>query len=152
MSKRIILVTLGSLALVTLGIGAAGAGAMRHFGPCGMSREDHQAMVQDHVARALDAVDATDDQEARVGTLMDAAIPTFDALHADMEAHHDRVREVLTAPTIDRAAVEEIRLEAVSRFDAVSQVVATLVADVGDVLTQEQRQDLAEMADEMRPR
>lgn len=152
MSKRIILVTVGSLALVTLGVGAAGAGALHHMGPCGMSREDHQAMVLDHVSQALDQVDATDDQVTRINALVEDAFPRFDALHDGMEAHHARAREVLTAPTLDRAAVEELRLEAVAGFDSASQIVATLVADVGDVLTVEQRQDLAEMADKMRTR
>lgn len=51
--------------------------------------------------------------------------------------------ELLAAPTIDRAAVEKMRLDAVAKFDAKSRTVAAGLLDIADQLTPEQRAKLA---------
>ena len=51
--------------------------------------------------------------------------------------------ELLSAPTVDRAAVEKMRLEAVAKFDAKSKTIAAGLLDIADQLTPEQRTKLA---------
>ena len=151
MSTRILLLIGSALALATVGAGVAGAGAVHHFGQGPMSKAEHKAHVQEMVGEALDAADATDDQASQVNALFEDAFPRFEALHEGMEAHHAQIRAVLTAPTVDRAAMETVRLDGVARFDEISTVVTDLAGDVADVLTQEQREKLADIADKMRP-
>jgi Spy/CpxP family protein refolding chaperone len=51
---------------------------------------------------------------------------------------------LLSAATIDRAAIEALRAEQVALADATSKRLAQALADTADVLTPEQRVKLAE--------
>ena len=59
---------------------------------------------------------------------------------------------LLSAPTIDRAAVEKMRLDAVARFDAKSKTVAAGLLDIADQLTPDQRTKLATHLEDMAQR
>jgi Spy/CpxP family protein refolding chaperone len=49
---------------------------------------------------------------------------------------------LLAAPTLDRAAVEKLRTDAVAKFDAKSKTMVAAVLDVADQLTPAQRTQL----------
>lgn len=151
MSKRILLVVASFLGLATLGVGAAGAGVMHGFPPCRMSEADREAHFAFVVDKALDVAEATDAQSDEIHQILADARPSFEAHHDAMKAHHEALRTVLTAPTVDRDALEALRLEAVAGVGEMSVLVADLVGDVSEVLSQEQRQKLADFAEEMHP-
>ena len=52
--------------------------------------------------------------------------------------------ELLSAPTIDRAAIERLRAEQIQGADAVSKRMAQAFADAAEVLTPDQRKKVAE--------
>jgi Spy/CpxP family protein refolding chaperone len=52
--------------------------------------------------------------------------------------------ELLSAPTIDRAAIERLRAEQMQATDAVSKRMSQAFADAAEVLTPEQRKKVAE--------
>ena len=54
-------------------------------------------------------------------------------------------RELLTQPTIDRAAIEKLRADQIATHEAVSKQLVQAVADAADVLTPEQRRKISDM-------
>jgi len=52
--------------------------------------------------------------------------------------------ELLSAPAIDRAAIERLRAEQIQGADAVSKRMAQAFADAAEVLTPDQRKKIAE--------
>jgi Spy/CpxP family protein refolding chaperone len=51
--------------------------------------------------------------------------------------------QLLLAPEIDRAAMEALRSEQMDQADAISRALVTKLADVANVLTPEQRSEVA---------
>ena len=79
--------------------------------------------VQRAVARALDSVGASAAQEAKVHDIVAAKFAEIAPKPDDHEAMRKQALDLLAAPTIDRAAVERLRVDAVATFDAKSKAV-----------------------------
>jgi Spy/CpxP family protein refolding chaperone len=60
--------------------------------------------------------------------------------HLDLRT---QVRDVLAAPTVDRAKLEALRAEHLKVAEEASQKVTTALAEAAEVLTPAQRADLA---------
>jgi Spy/CpxP family protein refolding chaperone len=118
-----------------------------HFGPHhggpGSLAED----AAHHARWLVRFVDGTPEQEARVTELLAAAAPDFEALH---ERHRD-AREAffaaLSAERVDRDALEALRAGELAAAEDASRKLVGLLADVAEVLTPEQRAELARFAD-----
>ena len=83
---------------------------------------------------------------AQIEQRVDRAIKHL-AIEADATAEQQAklaAIALLTAPTIDRAAIEQFRSEQLQLADAASKRVAQARADAGEVLTADQRQKLAD--------
>ena len=92
----------------------------------------------------LDQVEASDDQRTKVQAIVTSAL-------ADMEEFRDLKREgrqdlvaALSADTIDRDALEGLRLRKIEAVDRMSQRMLTAIADAAEVLTPAQRKELTE--------
>ena len=92
----------------------------------------------------LDEVEASDDQRTKVQAIVNSAL-------ADMEEFRDFKREgrealiaELGAETIDREALEALRLRKIETVDRMSQRVLVAIADAAEVLTPAQRAELAD--------
>lgn len=109
--------------------------------------KEHVAMATEFVLRGVDAT-AEQKQKAREVTdrMVDQMGPLAQRHH---ELHGAMVRE-LAKPQIDRAAIERIRQQGIALADEASKVAVTGVADLGDVLTPEQRAELIEFASRLR--
>jgi Spy/CpxP family protein refolding chaperone len=144
----------GVLAL-GVGIGAVGAGGlaiaqgMDHFG---WRHGPRLAIVQAVVTHALDSVGASAAQEARIHDIVAAKFADIAPDPKQHEAMRKQALDLLSAPTIDRAAVEKLRADAVANFDAKSKVIVGAVLDVADQLTPTQRSELAARIGEMAQR
>ena len=116
----------------------------------GWHHRDPEAVKQ-HVGMAADwllyKVDATDDQKSKVQAILDRTLDDLEGLHPDRADLHAQVKGLLTAETIDRDAIERLRSEHLERFDLASKRISTALADVAEVLTPEQRTELAELAE-----
>jgi Spy/CpxP family protein refolding chaperone len=53
---------------------------------------------------------------------------------------------LLTAPSVDRSAIERLRVEQMGLADTASKRIAQALADASDVLTPEQRRKVADWA------
>lgn len=100
--------------------------------------------------RALDEVDATDAQTTQIQSIGSEIFELVATAHADGRNDGDALREALSAEQVDRAALEAIRSAHVERADALSEAIATRLADALEVLTPDQRQQLIARADEFR--
>ena len=104
------------------------------------------------VSFALHRLDATDEQEDRVLDIVDAAIGQASPLIEKHRANRETLRGLLTATTIDRAALEALRAEEIAMVDTLSRTLAGALADSAEVLTAEQRSELAEQLQRFRHR
>jgi len=108
-----------------------------------MSQADMATHVDKLCKHLYIDVDATDAQKSQLDPIFKQAatdlIPLFQQLHAG----HAQVANLLTAPTIDRGALEQARAAQIALVDQISQRMTRLMEDSGDVLTQDQRQKLA---------
>ncbi len=94
----------------------------------------------------LSKVEATDEQEAEIRAILEAAVDelafTAEEHRAGREAFHD----VFLQEDIDREALEQIRTAQMVLAEQASVRVVETLADVAEVLSLEQRQQLAELA------
>jgi len=132
---------------VALGVGGAAALAAG-MDTMAWRQGARLTFVQRAVARALDSVGASAAQEAKVHDIVAAKFAEIAANPDDHEALRKQALDLLAAPTIDRAAVERLRVDAVATFDAKSKALVGGLLDVADQLTPAQRAQLAaEVAD-----
>lgn len=126
---------------------AAGAGAFAD-GQLAMPGHGAHGDMSAHIDHALKHlyvdIDATPAQQAKIGPLVHQALQDLKPLHEQLHAAHQQAMQLMTAPTIDRAALEQSRQHGMQLADQASKRLVQLLADVGDVLTPVQRQKLAE--------
>jgi Spy/CpxP family protein refolding chaperone len=134
----------GAAMLSSPGPAGAHGGLFRHRGHDAEAARAHVALAADY---ALYRVNATDEQKARVQEILDRAIDDLEALHPSRHELHDEVVAALTAPDVDRDALEALRAKHLATFDAASRRIVAAVADLGDVLSAEQRGELARFAE-----
>ena len=124
--------------------------AMEHgegMGPMSMMH-DHagmHAMAEAHIEKMLTALDATPDQKEKIKSILHRGFEQIAPMHEKFAAAHGDLHRILTAPTIDRAALEQIRAERMADFDQGSKVLAQTLADAAEVLSPEQRAKLGKM-------
>jgi periplasmic protein CpxP/Spy len=111
--------------------------------------EDRADRMVRHIAIE---VDATNEQTDKLRAIMKATVKDLVPLREKIKSARERVRDLLTAPTIDRAAIEQLRSEQMANIDAASRRVAQGLADSADVLSVEQRRKFEEKLDEWRER
>ncbi len=137
------------LALILAGVVALFAGGALVFAHAGgghgrMDMDEMAEHFQVHVKHVLAEVDATPEQQARINAIIDAAAGDLKTLHQQHSGMFAGMHTLLTAPTIDRAKLEQLRAEHIAALDAASQRCATALADAAEVLTPEQRAKLGE--------
>lgn len=110
----------------------------------GMGPEAMHEHVQIGVKWALRDVDATDDQQARVSSILGAALTDLHRFKEQHVANRDEFRAQLTGATVDRAALERIRKSELALAEEASARLVAAVADAAEVLTPDQRKTLSE--------
>lgn len=101
------------------------------------------AFLQQVVAHGLDSVGASAEQEAKIHDIVAAKFDEVAPKPEDHEALRKQALDLFAAPTIDRAAVERLRADAVAIFDAKSKALVSGLLDAADQLTPQQRVQLA---------
>jgi Spy/CpxP family protein refolding chaperone len=125
-------------AAFTMAMDEAGMGGMH--GMHGHARM--HAMMQAHLDKMLTAIDATPDQKEKIKAILHKGFETIGPMHEKMAGGHAELHKLLTAPTIDRAALEQLRASEMADFDQASKVLVDTVADAAEVLRPEQRAKL----------
>jgi Spy/CpxP family protein refolding chaperone len=104
--------------------------------------EDIKSHAEHFVGRALDRLDATDEQSAAIQTIVAATINDLYDARGDRAVDRQDLRDLVLAEAINRDAIEQFRQSHMARAEEMSQIVAAGLADIMDVLTPEQRREL----------
>lgn len=129
-----------------LGFGRSWGGpGFWHGGPRGDGTFD-PAWVEtrvDHMIRHL-AVElgANAEQQEKLGAIAKSTIKDLLPVREKMVAARRQGRDLLTQPTVDRAALEKLRAEQIATADGASKRLVQALADAAEVLTPEQRKKL----------
>jgi protein CpxP len=143
-------VGIGVIALAFgIAIGAGGLAIGAGMDQFGWRQGMHLAMIQQGAARMLDAIGANATQEAKVHDIIAAKFAEIAPDPKQHEAMRKQALDLLSAPTIDRDAVEKMRVQAVANFDAKSKLLVGAVLEIADQLTPPQRTELAAHLNEM---
>jgi len=144
-----------ALALAAM-IGAALAGSANagwgwgpgHHGKMGGTLEpaEVQEKVEKMVAHLAIEIDATDEQKQKLTAIFVGAANDLLPLRAEMMESRQAGELVglLTAPTVDRAAIETFRAEKLALADQASRRIAQALGEAAEVLTPEQRAEVGE--------
>jgi periplasmic protein CpxP/Spy len=145
---RIALVMAIGLVLAA-GLAFAGYRAQDSFGHHGPFARHSPRLIREfiefRVDRALEQVAASDEQKRQVQSILARGFDEHASAFETHEALRQQVHELLTAETIDHAAVEALRAEQVQRIDAVSRQLKDAVVEIAELLTPEQRRRLVEL-------
>lgn len=94
--------------------------------------------------RLLSSINATDDQKARIQQIMQQAASEMTGQREAGRALRDQARAVFTAPTVDVNAAEQVRQQMLAQHDQRSRRMMVTMLEVSQVLTPEQRVQMAE--------
>jgi Spy/CpxP family protein refolding chaperone len=97
-------------------------------------------------------VDASDEQEAQLTQLVDAALVDVGPLAERHRGQREAFLAALVSERVDRDELERIRSEELALAEDASRRLVATLADVADVLTPEQRAELAQLAARMHRR
>jgi periplasmic protein CpxP/Spy len=107
------------------------------------------AQIEDRADRAVRhlaiEIDATADQQSKLQAIVRTAITDLLPLRDKVLAVRQQARQLLTQPTVDRAAVEHLRSEQMANIDAVSKRIAQALADAADTLNPDQRKKIDDL-------
>jgi periplasmic protein CpxP/Spy len=126
--------------------GGPGFGS-RWGGPAMMNPFD-PSQAQDRADRMVRhlaiEIDATADQQEKLRGIVKSALNDLLPLRDKAQGFRDRARTLLTAPTVDRAAIEQLRAEHLALAETASKRISQALADAAEVLTPDQRHKIDE--------
>lgn len=132
----------GGLTLPALTASAQGAAASMSAMP---GHGTMHAMGMAHMQQMLDQAGASANQKARITAILHTGFAPMMGMHTEMQRAHASLHALLTAPTIDRAALEQLRSREIAGIDAATRQMVKAMADAAEVLTPAQRAKLAQM-------
>jgi periplasmic protein CpxP/Spy len=140
--SRFKLATLIVIPLVAIGGALAYAhSGGGHHGPMGA----HDAeMHLDHLDAMLTRIGASDAQKSQIDGILRAAFASMEGVKSGHHQAFGQFHELVLAPAVDRARLEELRAAQIASFDAASKSIITAFEDAAEVLSPEQRAKLAE--------
>jgi Spy/CpxP family protein refolding chaperone len=105
--------------------------------------KQHAGMAVEWVLRG---VDATQEQKQQAKRITDRLIDELGPLVEKHRGFRESMARELAKPEIDREALERLRREEIALTDQASKLAVGSIADLGEVLTPEQRAELAAFA------
>lgn len=119
-------------------------GARGHWGSVPLDPaiiEDRADRMVRHLAIELDA---NNDQQEKLRGVVRAMLKDVLPARERALAARRQARELLTATTIDRAAIEKLRADQIALADTVSKRVTQALGDAAEMLSPEQRRKLSD--------
>ncbi len=124
----------------------------RHGGWEQMDPETRDKRIEAMVAFRLAEVDASAEQKSRITAIMKGAANDLTPLRAQARELRAKSKEMLTAATIDRAQLENLRVQGSQLRETISRRMLQAMADAAEVLTPEQRAKVAQKMESRRQR
>jgi len=135
-----------ALSTVFAGMSGIGLGALARGRGDGHEPFD-PARLDEHVDRMLKhmyvEIDATDAQKQKIDPIVKQAAKELQPLRAQVREARREGMQLLSADTIDRGAIERLRVQQIAAADGASKRFTQALTDVAEVLTPEQRKTLA---------
>ncbi|HSC62308.1 MAG TPA: Spy/CpxP family protein refolding chaperone [Caldimonas sp.] len=119
------------------GMHGGGMGGGMMFG----GSPEHMGRIVDHM---LDGLNASDAQRTQIKQIAAAAAADLKASAEAGRGLRQRAMQAFAAPTVDAAAVEQVRQQMLQQHDQMSRRMTQAMLDVAKVLTPEQRARLGE--------
>src|SRR6202050_3726338 len=91
-------------------------------------------------------LDATPEQQTKIAAVAKSAAHDLLPLQDKARAARGEALALLTAPTVDRDAIERLRVEQMGLAEAASKRIAQALADASDALNPEQRKKISDWA------
>jgi Spy/CpxP family protein refolding chaperone len=142
MNKKILV----GLAAVGLVAGAGAAWARGHHG------QMMQQMISSHIEKAEDLIQATPQQRAQIEQSKEVIVNALQARAKDRRQSHAQLMQLLTADKLDTDALYAIANQHAQDVQDLAKVIVPEVQKIHDLLTPQQRQILAQKAQEMHQR
>jgi len=133
------LAALGGLGLLGVQAQAHGWGRRERLDPEEMARR-----LDWRIGRLVNDAGGTPQQKDRLVAIATAALAELRPLREQARASRRRGLELLAAPSVDRIALEQLRVTQMQLADARSRRMLQAMADAADILTPEQRTKVAE--------
>jgi Spy/CpxP family protein refolding chaperone len=105
--------------------------------------KEHAGVAVEWVLRG---VAATDEQKQQAKRITDRLIDQLGPVIERHREHREAMARELAKPEIDREALERLRREEMALADQASKLAVASIADLGEVLTPEQRAELIAFA------
>lgn len=99
-----------------------------------------------HIGHMLDVVNATDAQRSQIDAIFKAARQDLAGQREAGAKLHEQLAALYTAPNIDAAAIEAVRVQMSAQHEATSKRLSQASIEAARVLTPEQRARIAEVA------
>jgi len=146
-----------ALAAALTGAVASRAISQQHWhGPDWMGGVFDPARIEDGADRGVRhlaiEIDATSEQQEKLRAIVKGAVKDLLPMREKAVSARERGRVLLTQPTVDRAAIEALRVERLALADAASKRFTQAISDAAEVLTPEQRRKIDGRLTEMRER
>ena len=130
--------------------GGWGGGWGPGHGPGMHGRMGGMGFMHGGMGEMLDDIDATAEQEKKIWEIFDGVRGDIRSTAIDFRNTRGEVLELLSAPEIDREAAEKLRSKRIAALDEASRKMTKALLDAAEVLTPEQRAELAEHVEERR--
>jgi len=127
-----------------------GRGCWGHKRMSSMTPEQRAERADFATEWVLSRVDATEEQKTRIKAIVQDAIKDLGQVREQHMKDRQAFMDVLSQPTVDRAALKQIRASEMQLAESASDRFVTAIADAADVLTPQQRVKLVEMANRFR--
>ena len=126
------------------GMGGGHRGAHQRDGGRGMDPAKMQARLEKRVGYMVWQIGGTTEQRDKIVAIAKSAMTEVAGLRQQRREMRAQGLALLKAPTVDRAAVEKLRVDGMALADTASKRMTQAMADAAEVLTPEQRAKLAE--------
>ena len=147
---------LSAIVLVSVIAGGIASRAIgeRGYGPPFFAADWDPARVEERADRMTRHVaieiDANNEQLDKLRAIVKGAVRDLLPMREKSLALRQRAQALLIAPAVDRAAIEQFRVEQMAIADAASKRFAQAIGDTAEVLTPEQRRQLHDRLIELR--
>ncbi len=105
--------------------------------------------VRGHVEWMLRGIDATDAQVDAITRIAASTAKDLHGMRGEHRAAHGQIVAALSGEAVDRAALEALRSEHLAAAEAASLQLTEAIAQIAEVLTPEQRSELATQHEKM---
>jgi Spy/CpxP family protein refolding chaperone len=106
--------------------------------------EQMSKMAEKRIDHMLSEVDASKEQKAKATEIVKKSVLNGAPLAEQMRGNHEKILTLLKAKEIDKAAVEQLRIEQLKTMDEISKQMTQTMLAVAELLTPEQRAKIAE--------